>query len=286
MGEASAANTWTQLGELECSGLRWKALDGVAAAHLETLGARAVACAKAPPVVASPVVVPPPPEKPKGSAPTVDATPGMVSPSAVDHKAVGYGALMAKDFGLAEKEFRLALSLNPQDAEAHDGMALTHYLQRDFSGARSEMEAALRLADEPGEVAMLLSGLADLDTLDSNLPAAEQKLKDALRSDPGNAASYYEFAILYDLQGNRDSSMTMERRALALDVSGDVRATSFFAWPECRIQFDALAAEGQGDVEEAARQWSALAQIEARGELRWAPLKGRAAVHLAGMGTE
>jgi len=85
----------------------------------------------------------------------------------------------------AEKEFRTAISLSPEDAQAHSGLARVLEAQNDANGARSEAETALRLKP----LAEPLLVLARLDLRDNKAEAAAQSVDRALQLEPNNATA-------------------------------------------------------------------------------------------------
>lgn len=87
--------------------------------------------------------------------------------------------------GEAEKQFREAVLLDPQNAAAHAGLARALESEQDNAEARTEARAALRL--KPSPEAYLV--LARLDLVDNNSASAEQNLEHALALDPENAAA-------------------------------------------------------------------------------------------------
>jgi tetratricopeptide (TPR) repeat protein/TolB-like protein len=94
--------------------------------------------------------------------------------------------LLAQGFvAEAEKQFREASTLDPQNAEAHSGLAHTLEAGDDLAGARAEAEAALaiRIFIDP------LLVLARLDLRDNRTDAAAQTVDQALHLDPANASA-------------------------------------------------------------------------------------------------
>jgi len=94
--------------------------------------------------------------------------------------------LLAQGFvAEAEKQFREASTLDPQNAEAHSGLAHTLEADNNLAGARTEAEAALaiRIFIDP------LLVLARLDLRDNRTDAAAQTVDRALHLDPANASA-------------------------------------------------------------------------------------------------
>ena len=93
--------------------------------------------------------------------------------------------LLAQGFvAEAEKQFREASTLDPQNAEAHSGLAHTPEADNDLDGARAEAEAALAIGIfiDPRFV------LARLDLRDNRTDAAAQTV-DRAHLDPANASA-------------------------------------------------------------------------------------------------
>jgi Tfp pilus assembly protein PilF len=85
----------------------------------------------------------------------------------------------------AEKQFREAVTLDPQSAAAHSGLAQTLEAVNDHAAARDEANASLRL--KPSAEAYLV--LAKLDVTQNNPAGAERNLEQALALDPNNTAA-------------------------------------------------------------------------------------------------
>lgn len=85
----------------------------------------------------------------------------------------------------AEREFRQAVLMDPQNPEAHCGLARVLESSQDEAGARNEARAALRL--KPSANAYLV--LARVDLAENNTVAAEQDVDRALALEPTNAAA-------------------------------------------------------------------------------------------------
>ena len=85
----------------------------------------------------------------------------------------------------AEKQFRTAVSLTPNNADAHAWLARALEASNDANGARSEAEAALRL--KPAVDPLLV--LARLDLRDNKAEQAAQRVDRALQLEPNNASA-------------------------------------------------------------------------------------------------
>jgi Tfp pilus assembly protein PilF len=87
--------------------------------------------------------------------------------------------------GEAEKQFREAVLLDPQNAAAHAGLARALESEQSNAEARTEAREALRLKPLPEAYLVL----ARLDIAENNEASAEQNLEHALALDPENAAA-------------------------------------------------------------------------------------------------
>jgi Flp pilus assembly protein TadD/TolB-like protein len=85
----------------------------------------------------------------------------------------------------AEQNFREALQLQPKDPQAHAALATALERKGDFSSARSEAQAALRLA-ESAEAYVVLTRL---EMRENNLEAARADVQRALTLQPSNGAA-------------------------------------------------------------------------------------------------
>ncbi len=85
----------------------------------------------------------------------------------------------------AEQNFREAIQLQPDDASCHAALATALERKGDFTKARSEAQAALRL-NESAEAYVVLTRL---EMRDNNLEAARLDVQRALTLQPGNGAA-------------------------------------------------------------------------------------------------
>src|SRR5438067_1276938 len=85
----------------------------------------------------------------------------------------------------ARDHFRKALALDPQNSEAHLGLANAQIALNDLAGARSELEQSLR--DRPTSETYVV--LAQLHLKENKLDAANDDLTQALRLEPTNSSA-------------------------------------------------------------------------------------------------
>ncbi|HVH87362.1 MAG TPA: tetratricopeptide repeat protein [Terriglobales bacterium] len=85
----------------------------------------------------------------------------------------------------ARDHFRKALALDPENVDAHVGLAAAQIALNDFSGARNELDTMLR--SQPTSEAYVTLG--QLDLKENKLDAANEAVAQALRLEPGNSAA-------------------------------------------------------------------------------------------------
>jgi tetratricopeptide (TPR) repeat protein len=85
----------------------------------------------------------------------------------------------------SEGEFREAVSLDPQNAEAHSGLARVLEAKQDAAGARTEAASALQLKP----LAEPLLVLARLDLRENRAEAAADSVNRALKMEPSNGSA-------------------------------------------------------------------------------------------------
>ena len=85
----------------------------------------------------------------------------------------------------ARDHFRKALALDPQNEEAHIGLANAQIALNDLGGARSELESSLRSHPTPDGYVTL----GQLDLKENKLDAANEDVERALQLDPGSATA-------------------------------------------------------------------------------------------------
>jgi tetratricopeptide (TPR) repeat protein len=85
----------------------------------------------------------------------------------------------------ARDNFRKALALDPENADAHVGLANAQIALNDLAGARSELDSTLRTQPTPDAYVTL----GQLNLKENKLDAANQALAEALRMEPNNTSA-------------------------------------------------------------------------------------------------
>jgi predicted Zn-dependent protease len=119
----------------------------------------------------------------------------------------------------AAVDYRTVLSADPQDAEAHLGLARIARAESDAARARQEANAVLQTA--PGHVGAL-SLLADLALADGNVPEAASLWQQVVDASPRNRGARLTVAALYRKSGRADLAKDQLKAAAALKEDPEV----------------------------------------------------------------
>lgn len=115
-------------------------------------------------------------------APAADE-PGMLGSDPADDLALGKKEYRADNFGLAERHFRRAVELHPNDAEAWLGLAACYDRLRRFDLADRAYKEAIRIV---GPTVEILNNQGFSYMLRGDYPRARAKLIEAEHKDPDN----------------------------------------------------------------------------------------------------
>jgi Flp pilus assembly protein TadD len=111
------------------------------------------------------------------------AEPGLLGSDPNDDLSLGKKHYRANDFGLAEKHFRRAVELHPNDAEAWLGLAASYDRLRRFDLADRAYEQAIRIL---GPTVEILNNQGYSYMLRGDFKRAREKLRAAQRKEPDN----------------------------------------------------------------------------------------------------
>jgi Flp pilus assembly protein TadD len=109
--------------------------------------------------------------------------PGLLGADPNDDLALGKKQYRANNFGLAERHFRRAVELHPNDAEAWLGLAASYDRLRRFDLADRAYKQAIGIA---GPTAAILNNQGYSYMLRGDYVRAREKLSAAQRKDPDN----------------------------------------------------------------------------------------------------
>jgi len=104
----------------------------------------------------------------------------------------------------AEPEFKRAITLDPDDANAHHWYALFLASKDDFTGAEREIQQARKL--DPLSSA-LRTNIGWIEYYQGNLSNAVADYQDVLQADPSLLPAHEKLWIAYALQGNRPAAL-------------------------------------------------------------------------------
>ncbi len=119
----------------------------------------------------------------------------------------------------AAVDYRTVLSADPQDAEAHMGLARIARAEGDAARARQEASAVLQTS--PGHVGAL-SLLADLAVADGNVTEAAGLWQQVVDASPRNRKARLTVAALYRKSGRPDLARDQLKAAAALKEDAEV----------------------------------------------------------------
>lgn len=129
------------------------------------------------------------------------------------HFAVGMKLLNQEKFGNAQREFELALELDPKYAKAHAGVGLARAYQADYKGGFAALDKAWSFANTDEERLFIHIGHIRINTLSHAycmqvgtvckrvdkdwLEVSRGEFDKALQIDPASSAAYYYMGLCY-----------------------------------------------------------------------------------------
>jgi tetratricopeptide (TPR) repeat protein len=129
------------------------------------------------------------------------------------HFAVGMKLLNQEKFGDAQREFGLAIELDPKYAKAHAGVGLARAYQADYKGGFAALDKAWNSADTDEEKLFIHIGYIRINTLSHAycmqvgtvckrvdkdwLDVSRGEFDKALQIDPASSAAYYYMGLCY-----------------------------------------------------------------------------------------
>jgi tetratricopeptide (TPR) repeat protein len=176
----------------------------------------------------------------------------------------------------AKTRYERILKASPMSAGALNNLGGVYYRAHDLATARAYFEAAYVNAGTWRRAAAISwSNVGEVDVLEGDYEAAEDKLLEAANISKGYAGADFGLASLYDLMDKGELSKRHFAKAMALDSHGVTRWNFYFYNTEWENYFKALLAEHQGNEQEAKALWVELLDAD---EER---LQKRAESHLA-----
>jgi Flp pilus assembly protein TadD len=130
------------------------------------------------------------------------------------HFDSGNSLLKQRKLSAAEKEFREAVRLKPDFAEAHFGLGFAIDEQVEYKHlAEREYREAIRLKPNYPEAHYMLGCLLRAEFKNEG---AIQELREAVRRDPDWARAHYDLGVLLSLKGDTDEVIKEYREAVRL----------------------------------------------------------------------
>lgn len=148
------------------------------------------------------------------------------------HVATGVNLIKDGKYVDAQREFDLALQLEPKFSMAHSGLALAKAYQGDFKGAFSDMDQGWKYAKTDEEKVFAQVGYMRLYTMSKENKKWLDKVKDAFDKavliDPKSSAAYYFMGIAYKqgLEFNQAGQMFTK----VLDLKTDYLKEADIEW--------------------------------------------------------
>jgi len=139
------------------------------------------------------------------------------------HELRGYALGRLERTNEAKAEFAKALELDPKNAAATGALATLRAQEGDRAGAIGQFDAAAKLSEAPEPYSYLA---AQLVLASGDTAGAEARLREVVRSDPGNVGARNDLAWLLAEKGaDLDAALALAEAAKRLDPSADVLDT-------------------------------------------------------------
>ena len=165
------------------------------------------------------------------------------------------------DDAKAMDHYRSILARYPNHSGTLNNVGGIYYRAGDLATARTYFERAYENAGTYRRgAAIAWSNVAEVDMLQGDYAAAEEKLLETIATSKQFAAGHFNLGILYDLMGKRDLSDRHLALGLRYDVQGVTRWNTSYFTPEWQTHFEALLADQTGKSRKAASLWSKLRQ--------------------------
>ncbi|MBA3698898.1 MAG: tetratricopeptide repeat protein [Planctomycetes bacterium] len=130
------------------------------------------------------------------------------------HQQRAWAALERSRYDLAEQEFRLVLTEDPDDAQAHAGLALCLSEQKKYDEAEAEAKAAVGLAPD---IDFCHFALGRVLFERNHFPEAIAAAEEAIRLDPQDANNRYLLAMSFSRQRKWSGCLDVADAGLAID---------------------------------------------------------------------
>jgi TPR repeat protein len=126
--------------------------------------------------------------------------------------SLGRAGIGDGDLAAATRSFRAALQLQPDLAEAREGLGLALYMMGDLDGAVDELRALLRLNPDAmmGRLTLARALMANRDWA-----AARPELEEILRRQPDHVEALYDLALVRYARGDLNGAIEAYRQVLA-----------------------------------------------------------------------
>jgi Flp pilus assembly protein TadD len=114
----------------------------------------------------------------------------------------------------AEKQYRLAVSIDPDMAEAHSNLGMVMKFKGQTDAAIAEFRQAIRLKKD---FAIAHFNLGAALALKEDYDGADVELREAIRENPGDGEYHHILGIVLEQKGDLEGAAQEYRKALALN---------------------------------------------------------------------
>ncbi|HIN86842.1 MAG TPA: tetratricopeptide repeat protein [Myxococcales bacterium] len=159
----------------------------------------------------------------------------------------------------AKERYARILERHPTAPGALNNMGGIYYRAHDLVKARAYFESAYvngRMWRRGSAIAW--SNVGEVDFIEGDYEAAEDKLKEAAGMSKAFAGADFSLGCLYDVMGKHELSKRHIALAMKNDQNGVTRWNSYHYTTEWEAHFNALIAEHDGNEQEAKALWTGL----------------------------
>ena len=162
---------------------------------------------------------------------------------------------------LAKAQYNRILRRHPTNPATLNNMGGLYYRDGDLATARTYFLAAYEYAGKHRRTAAIAwSNVAEVDLLEGEYEASEDKLLESLSISKRFAAGHFGLAVLYDVLHRYDDAQEHMTLALALDTQSVTRWNMTWYTVDWEKHFKALVAESENRHDEATALWAQLAR--------------------------
>lgn len=137
---------------------------------------------------------------------------GVVFYKRITSSNMAYRTKVDSLLDIAEREFKYAIQLNPNNYKAYNALGVVELKQGNIDAAKSHIEKSLNLAPN---YSVAIDNLGTVYLAEGNSSKAESLFKKAIAVNPNSASAYYHLAQLECNAGNYAKCLTYLNKCLA-----------------------------------------------------------------------